>query len=44
MDIAEAYGCQPSTIYNFFPNKEALRYEVLLNELEYIVNPIILRD
>jgi AcrR family transcriptional regulator len=39
-DIAKAYGCRPSNIYNFFPNKEALLYEVLLDEMEYIVNPI----
>ena len=39
-DIARAYGCQPSNIYNFFPNKESLLYEVLLDEMEYIVNPI----
>lgn len=39
-DIAKAYGCRPSNIYNFFPNKEALLYEVLMDEMEYIVNPI----
>jgi AcrR family transcriptional regulator len=39
-DIAKAYGCRPSNIYNFFPSKEALLYEVLLDEMEYIVNPI----
>jgi AcrR family transcriptional regulator len=40
-DIAKAYGCRPSNIYNFFSNKEALLYEVLLDEMEYIVNPIM---
>jgi AcrR family transcriptional regulator len=39
-DIAKAYGCRPSNIYNFFPNKEALLYEVLMDEMEHIVKPI----
>jgi AcrR family transcriptional regulator len=39
-DIAEAYGCRPSNIYNVFPNNEIHLYEVLLDEMEYIVNPI----
>lgn len=39
-DIANAYGCRPSNIYNFFPNKESLLYEVLMDEMEYVVKPI----
>jgi AcrR family transcriptional regulator len=38
-NIAKVYGCRPSTIYNFFLNKEALLCGVLLDEMEYIVNP-----
>ena len=42
MDIAKARCNRPSEIYNLFPKKEALRYEVLLNDLEYVVNPNLL--
>jgi len=39
-DIARAYGCKPANIYNFFSNKEEILYEVLLEEMEQIINPI----
>jgi AcrR family transcriptional regulator len=39
-DIAQAYGCKPANIYNFFSNKEEILYEVLLEEMEQIINPI----
>jgi len=39
-DIAGAYGCKPANIYNFFTNKEQILYEVLLEEMEQIINPI----
>ena len=39
-DIAQAYGCKPANIYNFFSNKEEILYEVLLEEMEQILNPI----
>ena len=39
-DIAKAYGCEPANIYNFFSNKEEILYEVLLEEMEQIINPI----
>ncbi|MCJ7687691.1 MAG: TetR/AcrR family transcriptional regulator, partial [Desulfobacteraceae bacterium] len=39
-DIATAYGCKPANIYNFFPNKEEILFEVLLEEMEQIIDPI----
>jgi AcrR family transcriptional regulator len=39
-DIAAAYGCKPANIYNFFPKKEDILFEVLLEEMEQIINPI----
>jgi len=39
-DIADAYGCKPANIYNFFKKKEDILYEVLLEEMEQILAPI----
>jgi AcrR family transcriptional regulator len=39
-DIANGYGCKPANIYNFFPNKESLLYEILLEQMQRIVLPI----
>ena len=39
-DIARAYGCKPANVYNFFSKKEDILYEVLLEEMEQILNPI----
>lgn len=39
-DIAAAYGCKPANIYNFFPNKEEILFQVLLEEMEQIIEPI----
>ena len=39
-DIAAAYGCKPANIYNFFPNKEEILFEVLIEEMEQIIEPI----
>lgn len=39
-DIARAYGCEPANIYNFFSNKEEILYQVLLEEMEEIIDPI----
>jgi AcrR family transcriptional regulator len=39
-DIARAYGCKPANVYNFFSKKEDILYEVLLEEMEQIVDPI----
>ena len=39
-DIAAAYCWKPANIYNFFPNKEEILFEVLLEEMEQIIDPI----
>jgi TetR/AcrR family transcriptional regulator, cholesterol catabolism regulator len=39
-DIAEAYGCRPANIYNFFKSKEEILFRVLREEMEKIVDPI----
>jgi AcrR family transcriptional regulator len=39
-DIARAYGCEPANVYNFFSKKEDILYEVLLEEMEQIIEPI----
>lgn len=39
-DIAQAYGCQPANIYNFFPQKEAILYEILRSQIEAILASI----
>jgi len=39
-DIAEAYGCRPANIYNFFNSKEEILFQVLREEMERIVDPI----
>lgn len=39
-DIATAYGCEPANIYNFFPSKEEILFEILSHEMEAIIEPI----
>jgi AcrR family transcriptional regulator len=39
-DIAQAYGCKPANIYNFFPNKESILFEVFKEEMDNIIEPI----
>ncbi|TFH40670.1 MAG: TetR/AcrR family transcriptional regulator, partial [Chrysiogenales bacterium] len=39
-DIAGACGFRPANIYNFFPGKESILYEILLSEMVEIVTPI----
>jgi AcrR family transcriptional regulator len=39
-DIARAYGCRTSNIYNFFRSKEEILYQVLYEELHEILEPI----
>ncbi len=39
-DIARAYRCKPANIYNYFPSKEALLYEILRSQMEWIVSSI----
>ncbi len=44
-DIANAYGCEPANIYNFFPSKEEILFEILSQEMEAIIEPItVFRD
>jgi AcrR family transcriptional regulator len=44
-DIARAYGCKPANVYNFFSKKEDILYEVLLEEMQQIIDPIkVLED
>jgi AcrR family transcriptional regulator len=44
-DIARAYGCKPANVYNFFSKKEDILFEVLLEEMEQIIDPIkVLED
>jgi AcrR family transcriptional regulator len=44
-DIARAYGCKPANVYNFFSKKEDILFEVLLEEMEQILDPIkVLED
>jgi len=39
-EIAKAYGCKPANIYNFFPNKEALLYNMLLDQMKRLISLI----
>lgn len=39
-DIGISYGCKPANIYNFFPDKEEILFEVLREEMEQIIHPI----
>lgn len=39
-DLASAYGCQPANLYNYFKTKESILFEVLLEEMEQIIQPI----
>lgn len=39
-DIGDSYGCRPANIYNFFPDKEQILFEVLREEMEQIIHPI----
>ncbi len=39
-ELAEAFGCKPANIYNYFKNKEELLFEVLLEEMEQIIDPV----
>ncbi|MGO9566515.1 MAG: TetR/AcrR family transcriptional regulator [Desulfomonilaceae bacterium] len=39
-DLARANGCQPANLYNYFKTKESILFEVLLEEMEQIVQPI----
>jgi AcrR family transcriptional regulator len=39
-DLARAYGCQPANLYHYFETKESILFEVLLEEMEQIIQPI----
>jgi len=39
-DLARACGCQPANLYNYFKTKESILFEVLLEEMEQIIEPI----
>ena len=39
-DLAEAFGCKPANIYNYFASKEDLLFEVLYEEMEKINKPV----
>jgi len=38
--LADAFGCKPANIYNFFNSKEDLLFEVLKEEMEEILAPV----
>jgi len=39
-DIARACGFEPSNLYNYFPNKETLLYEVIMEEMDLLLSSI----
>jgi len=39
-DIAQACGFRPANIYNFFTNKEQILFEILIDEMNQIIEPI----
>ncbi len=39
-DLSRAYGCRPANLYNYFKTKESILFEVLLEEMEQIIQPI----
>jgi len=39
-DIARACGCEASNIYNYFVSKESLLYEILREEMDWLVSSI----
>jgi AcrR family transcriptional regulator len=40
-DIATACNCKSANIYNYFPSKEDILFEMLKNEMELIVDPVL---
>lgn len=38
--LAEAFGCKPANIYNYFSSKEDLLFEVLREEMDDILLPV----
>jgi AcrR family transcriptional regulator len=39
-DIAIAAGCKPANLYNYFPSKEQLLFEILLEEMQMLVGSL----
>ena len=39
-DIAKAYGCKPANIYNYFPAKEDMLYEILYGAVKVLIEAI----
>lgn len=39
-DLALACGCKPANLYNYFETKESILFEVLLEEMKQIIQPI----
>jgi len=39
-DIARSIGCKPANLYNYFPSKEQLLYETLLEEMQQLISLI----
>ncbi len=39
-DIGNACRCEPSNIYNYFPSKEALLYEIIIQDVGLLVSSI----
>jgi len=39
-DIAKAFGCNPANIYNYFPNKQALLFEIIKIQTEQTISYI----
>ena len=39
-DIAIAAGCKPANLYNYFPSKEQLLFEILLEEMRMLVGSL----
>ncbi|HYB21384.1 MAG TPA: TetR/AcrR family transcriptional regulator [Thermodesulfobacteriota bacterium] len=39
-DIAMAAGCKPANLYNYFPSKEQLLFEILLEEMQMLISSL----
>ena len=39
-DIAKACKCKPPNLYNFFPNKETILYEILKSQMETLISSV----
>jgi AcrR family transcriptional regulator len=39
-DIGRAAGCEPANLYNYFPSKEQLLHEILLEEMQMLISSL----